>query len=585
MIGEASLDGSDAGQASGISASAPSQARPETDRTIESTANEPAGSGGSGATADMLRRTIQRSGASSASQAVQAGNNLLFTRQSPVLKVETAGPRRITVGRESSYEVSIQNSGQIGAEQVVVMIDLPDWADVLGAQASTGATNTVPANDQSPRQFRWKVGRLEANGREKLILRIVPRQSRPFDLAVRWDYTPVSSQTMIEVQEAKLAMQLHGPREVLYGKPEVFRLEISNLGNGDAENVALTLAPMESENPPATHQFGTLGAGEKKSIEVELTARHTGTLTIKVDARADGGAEAHLSENILIRRANLQVAVEAPPMQFVGTPLTYRIRVSNPGSAAAQNVQIAATLPADAKYVSSIQGGQLTTDRRKVVWTANNLAPGNEAVLQLTTSPQKPGASRLDVLATADGELMASGDVTTQVEAVADLALSVSDPQGPVPVGEEAVYEIHLQNRGTKSAENVEIVAYFSNGVEPLSAEGGRHRLGPGQVMFDPIPTVAAGQNLVLKIRARADQPGNLVFRAEVYCKPLGTRLVSEETTLFYSGAAAQSPTNASATPQYSPETEASEQATAPSREPAAATPQPRTASRTLKMR
>jgi len=37
-----------------------------------------------------------------------------------------------------------------------------------------------------------------------------------------------------------------------------------------------------------------------------------------------------------------------------------------------------------------------------------------------------------------------------------------------------------------------------------------------------------------LKVRARAEQPGNHVFRAEVHCKPLGTRLVSEETTHFY---------------------------------------------------
>ncbi len=39
---------------------------------------------------------------------------------------------------------------------------------------------------------------------------------------------------------------------------------------------------------------------------------------------------------------------------------------------------------------------------------------------------------------------------------------------------------------------------------------------------------------MVLKIKARADQPGNLVFRAEVNCQAAGAKLASEETTLFY---------------------------------------------------
>ena len=35
-------------------------------------------------------------------------------------------------------------------------------------------------------------------------------------------------------------------------------------------------------------------------------------------------------------------------------------------------------------------------------------------------------------------------------------------------------------------------------------------------------------------MRARADMVGNHIFRAEVHCKKLGTRLVREETTHFY---------------------------------------------------
>jgi len=110
----------------------------------------------------------------------------------------------------------------------------------------------------------------------------------------------------------------------------------------------------------------------------------------------------------------------------------------------------------------------------------------------------------------------------------------VKDPEGPVPVGADASYELHVRNRGTKAAENVEVLVYFSNGVEPTGADGQSHRLGPGQVVFDRIPAIPPAAELVLKIKAKAELAGNHVFRAEVHCKTIGTRLVREEVTHFY---------------------------------------------------
>jgi hypothetical protein len=60
------------------------------------------------------------------------------------------------------------------------------------------------------------------------------------------------------------------------------------------------------------------------------------------------------------------------------------------------------------------------------------------------------------------------------------------------------------------------------------------NRMGPGQVTFTTIPVIGPGKELRLKIAARAQTPGNHIFRAEVHCRPLATRLVREETTRFY---------------------------------------------------
>jgi uncharacterized repeat protein (TIGR01451 family) len=459
---------------------------------------------------------------------------LLFARKGPVLSVETLGPRQIAVGKESAYQVTIQNRGEVGAEDVVVYVTLPPWAEVAGNQVSTGATQTATP-DRVAQPFQWRVGQLPPQGREKLVLKIVPRESRPFDLAVRWDYQPVVSQATIEVQEPKLVVRLEGPRDVLFGEKQIYTLKLSNTGNGDAENVFIELIPLGAgESQPVSHSLGRIEAGQQKTIEVELTARQVGNLTIKVQVRGDGGLYAELAEKVLVRRAALQINVEGPKVQYVGGVGSYRVCVRNPGNAPARNLNFSAGLPPGAKYLSGIEGARAEATGAKLQWDLETLAPAGERIFLLNCRLDLPGSAQIDVVSTADGDLTASAGMTTRVEALADLVLEIKDPAGPVPVGEETTYQVRVRNRGTKNAPDVQVVTYFSRGIEPTTAEGAQHKIEPGQVAFSPIASLGPGEELVLKICARAETAGNHVFRAEVHCRPLGTRLVSEDTTHFY---------------------------------------------------
>lgn len=461
-------------------------------------------------------------------------NENLFTRRSPVISVETIGPRKIAVGKEASYEVVLQNAGEVAAEQVVVTIDLPEWTDVVGSEASVGNTASGKG-DGSASEYRWRISRLDAKARERLQLKIVPRESRPFELVARWDCEPATPPPMIEVQSPKLKIDLVGPREILFGKGEVYRLEVANHGTGDAENVTISLTPSApgEKQPPASHRFGGIGPGQKKSIDVELTARQTGDLVIRVEARGDAGLFTELTERIEVRRATLKIAIEAPSVHFVGAEATYRIRVTNPGTAPAQNVAVTATLPSGTRFLSSPQGGRLE-NQNTVRWTLDLVGPGAESVIAMNCDSSVPGVSRLEVQCGAEGNLATSALANIQVEAVPKLVLSVDDPSGPVMIDNDAVYEIRVNNRGSASAEKVEVVAYFSKGFEPTSAEGGKYKVSPGQVVFDPIPSLAAGQSQVLKVKARAETPGSHIFRVEVRSDPAGSRLVREGTTRFF---------------------------------------------------
>jgi hypothetical protein len=461
-------------------------------------------------------------------------DGVLIARKGPNISIETVGPRKITVGKESAYEVSILNSSETPAEELLVHVTLPTWAEVVGIETSSGVAAAAPSGQNSG-SIQWKLGRLNVKVRERMTLRIVPRQNHPFDLAVRWEYKPNASQAMIEVQEPKLLLQLEGAREVLFGKKEVYRLRLANTGNGDAENVAISLLSIGTgENVPASHKVGILAAGEEKVLDVELTARQTGNLTIQVEANADGGAHAELSEKVLVRRAALKIDIEGPKLQFVGAASAFIIHVRNTGNAPARNLNLALSMPAGSKYLSGIENARSSETGDTLEWAVDTVAPDVEKRFVVKCSMGSAGISRLRLNAKADDELTASSEATVRVDAVANLIMDLKNPDGPVQVGEETVYEVRVRNRGSKEAEGVEVFAYFSRGIEPVSAEGAPNRLGPGQVTFSPVVSLAPGAEAVFKIRARAETAGNLVFRAEAHCKPLSARLISEATNLFY---------------------------------------------------
>jgi uncharacterized repeat protein (TIGR01451 family) len=464
--------------------------------------------------------------------------DVLLARRSPNLSVETVGPRRIAVGKESKYEITMVNAGDVAAEELLVTVDLPAWAEVAGGEPSVGTTDTVAAN--AGRQFQWKLLRLDAKSRERLTLRIVPRESKPFDLGVKWTYRELATQAMIEVQEPKLTLSLEGPRDVLFGKKELYRLRVANVGTGDAENVVIKLYPVGStgQSGAASHNFGTVPAGQDRSIEVELTARQAGTLAVKVEVSCDGGARAELAEKVVVRRATLDLEIAGPKRQYVDAPVAYRVRVVNTGSASAADVVVTATIPAAVKYQSASADGQLESGGRRVRWKIDVLRPGAEKTFELKGTLAQPGAVRLQVDCTSD-EVVTTAMAVTEVDAVADLVMDVVDPAGPVAVGQEATYEIRVRNRGSKAADDLELVAFFSQGIEPIAVEGASHKISLGQVAFPKIPSVTAGGEVRLTIRAKAQVAGNHVFRAELQCRPLGTRLASEETTYFYGDDAA----------------------------------------------
>jgi uncharacterized repeat protein (TIGR01451 family) len=455
----------------------------------------------------------------------------LFTRSTPKVTIHGSGPRRLAVGQAAEYKLTVNNEGDQPANDLVVMISLPDSAELSSTRPSTGTIDRSPSGSA----LQWAIRSLSAGKHEELVLRIVPHDSVAMALDVRCGFAAISAKTTLDVQEAKLALKIDGAEEVFCGEKAIYRLVITNPGNGAAENAVIHLMPLPpDEGAPATHLIGTLAPGESKVVEIELVARQGGRLTIQARATADGGLAVAASEEVAVHQAAVQVEVVGPPRQYAGAPATYRIHVRNPGDAPARRVKITAMLPGGSECLVASHDGKIDSKQGQASWSLSSLAAGAEQLFTVKCLVKSPGENRLEAVIEADGDLKHSNLATTDVVAVADLVLDIADPSGAVPVGQDSVYEVRIRNRGAQAAEGVEVTAFFSKGVEPFAADGSAHAVKSGTVVFETLASLAPGKEKVLKIHAKAAAAGTHRVRVELQCKSLGTKLTEEETTLYY---------------------------------------------------
>lgn len=456
-------------------------------------------------------------------------SDLQITSRMPTLRMELVGPGSTQVGKAARYTIYANNEGDAPAQDVVVRLPLAGTVNLTKGESTAGEAE-VQAGTDGALSLVWTIPSLGPRGHETLQMQLVPSDGEGFDLALSWTCKPAVAAARVVVKQPQLALSLTGPGDMLLGEEKTFTLLVSNPGTGDATGVQVNLA--SGGGKPQLVEVGAVPAGQQVEIPVQVAANQAGNLEIKATAKGDGELNADATANVLVRSAELALAVEGPQLKFAGAEATYVVVVANRGNAPADAASIAVQLPEEAKYLGGVDGA--ATAKGSVKWNVGIVPPGAEKSYEVRCQLMAEGPNRLIARAEAKHGAAVEGEAITEVEAVADLKLSVNDPAGPSPVGDEVVYEIQVMNRGTRAATQVKVLMQFGNGIEPASVVGGKGKIVPGQVVFDPIPSLDAGEQVTVKVKAKAEKAGTHQFRVEVTTSEDGTRLVSEGTSRFF---------------------------------------------------
>lgn len=458
-----------------------------------------------------------------------ANEQINFESHLPNIHVRVTGPAALNVGKPSKFVLHVTNEGATNVEDVQVRLPLPTWVKIAGAE-STGGEAQLQADGAGTPKLVWTLPSVKAKSSDELHLQLMATDGQPFDLNVEWTCRPIAQHARVTVRQPLLELTVTGASDMLFGEEKIFTLLVSNPGSGDATGVVVSVGI--GSNKPKDVDVGDIPAGEQVEIPVQVVANQVGELKLTGAAKGDGGLSADAAAKILIRRAQLAVEVEAPVLKFAGTEAAYLINVTNSGNAAAEDVLVNMAIPAGARYISGVSGA--TVAKGNLSWKVGAIAPNSQKQFEIRCQLLVEGTNRIAVQATGKAGLSASGDAVTEVEAVSDLKLIVNDPAVPTATGQDISYEIQVMNRGSRAAKNVKIVMQFADGVEPTELAGGQGKLVPGQIVCEPLPELAAGEQVTLKVKAQASKGGTHRYRVEVTSGEDDARLVSEGTSRFF---------------------------------------------------
>jgi uncharacterized repeat protein (TIGR01451 family) len=452
--------------------------------------------------------------------------------EAPRIQVLLNGPADLPLGVPAEYEVIVRNDDSIDLHGLMLRLDIPAGVQVESLAPSHGEFD-VERSPDGMTLLTWVFDYLAAGQTATAPIQFMATSSKNFAVAMEWTLVPIAADANVNVLAPRIELALEGPAEVSYGQPKVYRLHVRNPGNATATQVAVQLSA-EPYGSSST-AIGEIAPGEEEVIDVELTFNQRGAINISAEATAQGGLTSSTQIDVLVRQATVEATVLAPAVVYAGAAAEYFVRLSNSGDADATQMEAVMRLPAGAELVSAPPAA--TQRGNELIWPVTRLAAGGSEEFAVSLRLAGEGKNTVHFDCTAAGETTASCLATTQVEAITDLKLLVNDPVAPAPVGGEVVYELSLTNRGSKAATNVKVVAQFSEGIEPIRGEGQAFRVVPGQVFFDPIPQIGAGESLELKVVAAAEAEGVHLFRVEVRSDATEVRLVQEESTQYLNAA------------------------------------------------
>lgn len=444
---------------------------------------------------------------------------------SPALSIVKSADKTVAIpGERITYILSIENTGNVSATNVVLEDTLPD--DVIFISASDNGLENAGI-------VTWTLDSLAvgASAEFSLIVEVESPLENGTTIhnssSLHSDQTPpVSADHTLNVQSKPLlSLGKSADKSVVVpGDQITYSLLIKNTGNANSSGLVVDEIPDHTTFVSASN--GGLEINGKVNWylpNILVGAPQTVTLTVLVDTPLDDGTLIYNKASLdAVQHAPLvadhSLYVQSSPVLTLskgvdfevaspGTELIYTLHYANEGNANATNTYLRDQVPAHTSFVSASDGGDEFNGL--VTWDLGLLAAGASGTVSLTVLVDTPLDDETLIFNLAslesDQASPAIDSARTTIQSAPRMVLNKRADNPLVEAGGQIVYTLEYANTGNANATGVTLTDWLPAHTSFVSASDGGTESG-GLVSW-PLADLPAGASGSVSLTVAVDNP------------------------------------------------------------------------------
>lgn len=391
------------------------------------------------------------------------------------------------------------------------------------------------------REQRWRIGKIEPGQTEEIRVTGLPRKAGQLETCVWVSYQPTYCINLNVVKpQLELTQQildLEGNARDVFWECEtiIVRYKLTNPGSGATEQATLTVDLPKGLKMGGDQslkiEVGALAAGESVERTIKIDPQATGNFDMSATASTGALKASSGTGSVEIVRPELEMTVKAPDKAYLGRSVTYEVEVRNTSDVAALNTVVKLPVPKDARrFASSGKRIDSATDE----FSLGRIDAGSSKSFGVTFDPGSAGVVKFDAVARAYCAADVTQQVSTTIEGIPALQISVVDRQDPVKIGEETTYEIRVRNEGSGKDIGIQLTGELSKTLEFIKADGDTKVDGKGSSLnFGKIDRLEPGEVASWLVTVKGAEKGRGALRLQLQSDSIKDVKSSEPTTVF----------------------------------------------------
>jgi uncharacterized repeat protein (TIGR01451 family) len=330
-------------------------------------------------------------------------------------------------------------------------------------------------------------------------------------------------ETSIEWLAPAASLSHTGPATANVGSEVTYDTTVNNVGKVESRSMTITSPVAEGlqylrSQPPAfvdgrnlVWTLGALPPGQAHKVQATFKTLQQGQITSCASVATEEGLKDQKCTTTNVVSAALKVGISGPQTAMVGSPVTFQITLTNPGSGPLDNILLTATYTDGLEHQSKARTLNLSLP--------GSLAGQETRTLPLELIPRLPGNQTVQIMASA-------GNLSDQAQAVVvvqqpQVSLTIDGPRTKF-VGRPAEWNLVLSNPSDVAINNVVVRDRLPVELGFVNADQGG-RLENNEVLWS-LGQLQPREKRVLKLTTTGKVPAKAAVQTAMVTADAGLR-------------------------------------------------------------